>query len=331
MPHISVIIVNYNAGAHLSRCIAALAAQTHDDFEILLADNASTDDSLARCALDALSDIPHTILHFDENLGFAEANNRAAANAAGTWLAFLNPDAFPRPDWLQRLQDATMRYPETAMFGSTQLADDDPERVDGAGDMLHALGVPWRGLYRKPVDQLPAQDCEVFAPCAAASLVRADVFRDSGGFDARFFCYCEDIDLAFRLRLWGHRCIQLRHAIVSHVGSAITGKESAFSAFHGARNRHWVFIKNMPGPLCWTLYPFHLLTQLALIVWAIPQGVAGPTARGLWAGVRGSGPVFHARKGIQARRTASIRAIAGALCWSPLPLLRRSATYTFRT
>lgn len=330
MPQFSVIVVNYNAGEHLGRCIEALARQTCRDFELIVVDNASTDGSLERYVPKDHGALPFpvTVMRMKKNLGFAAANNQGAEEAKGEWLALLNPDAFAEEGWLEECLTAIEKYPDTAMFGSTQLEAEDLKTVDGAGDLYHAFGVPWRAMKGCRRRQLPRHDVEVFAPCAAAAVIRKSAFQQAKGFDEAFFCYCEDIDLGFRLRLMGERCVQLRKAVVAHVGSAITGKESEFSAFHGARNRFRVFVKNMPWPLFWPLLPFFLLTQGVLILWAAPQGVTGPTVRGVIAALTEPGYLWQARREAQSRRRAGWWRIAAALSWSPLKLARRSGNLT---
>ena len=153
--------------------------------------------------------------------------------------------------------DATTRHPDAVMFGSTQIDAADIRRLDGAGDVYHASGLVWRGHHGAPVGSLPPEG-EVFAPCAAAALYRRDLFLEAGGFDEGFFCYCEDVDLGFRLRLLGHKCIQVAGARVHHVGSAITGRRSTFATYHSTRNRIWMFVKNMPMALLVPLLPLHI-------------------------------------------------------------------------
>lgn len=320
MPEVTVMIVAHQAGAHLGRCLAALGAQTFTDFEAIVVDNGSTDGAVA-----ALAPLPSWARAVDAggNLGFAAANNLAARAARGAWLAALNPDAFPEPDWLAVLIDATRRHPGAAMFGSTQIDDADPSRLDGAGDCYHGLGLAWRGGYGHPLSALPPEGT-VFAPCAAAALYRRDAFLAAGGFDERFFCYHEDVDLGFRLRLAGHVCVQVAAARVRHVGSATTGRRSAFSVYHGTRNRIWTFMKTMPAPLLWPLLPGFLLLNLALLARAAPQGVAGPTWRGMVDGVRGLRALWPSRRAVQRARRARLGAIARAMTWAPGPALRRA-------
>ena len=320
-PLVCVIVVNYNGAAYLSRCVAALRAQRFRDFEAIIVDNGSTDGSA-----DALAPLPSgfKLLRAGQNLGFSAANNLAAREASAPWLATLNPDAFAEPDWLERLMLALERHPEAVMLGSTQLDFKRPDRLDGAGDVYHVVGLAWRGDHGRARGHGPVEG-ETFGPCAAGALYRRDAFLAAGGFDERFFCYCEDIDLAFRLRLAGATCIQVADAVIRHVGSGITGARSDFAVYHGTRNRLWTFVKNMPGPLFWPLLPVHLLANLMVLQRSLVQGTFRPTARGLLDGFRGLGPIWAARRDIQRKRCASTADIARALTWSPMTLLRRAS------
>ncbi|MBM3542856.1 MAG: glycosyltransferase family 2 protein, partial [Alphaproteobacteria bacterium] len=255
-PRVSVLIVNYNSGPHLIRCVEALTQQTMGEFEAIVMDNASTDGSIAP-ARDRVAGDPRFIFVASErNLGFAAGNNAAATRARAPWIATLNPDAFARPDWLARLLAAVERYPDAIMFGSAQRDARNPNRLDGCGDAYLACGAPWRGGYGDSARTEP-DDYETFGPCAAAALYRAAEFRALGGFDESFFCYGEDIDLAFRMRLAGERCIQVKDAVVDHVGGG-SGGSGAFARYHGTRNMVWTFAKNMPAALLWPLIVPHL-------------------------------------------------------------------------
>lgn len=318
-PQVRVIVVNYRSGRGLQRCLEALRRQSVADFEAVIVDNASRDGSLEA----ALPDDPRfSALRLKLNYGFAGANNRGAASASSPWLATLNPDAFPEPDWLEALLRAARRYPDAAMFGSAQLSARDPMVFDGTGDAYSALGVAWRTNHGRPVREA-APEGETFGPCAAAALYRTDAFRRAGGFDERFFCYYEDVDLAFRLRLMGARCIQVPNAVVHHVGSSVDEGNTDFILYHLFRNQLWTFVKNMPGPLFWLLLPGHLLLQVLLLIRAAQHGVLGPASRGLLDGLRGLGPILRERRKIQSARTVSWIHIAKALTWSPGKLLSR--------
>lgn len=321
MPRLTVIIVNYNSGDRLAKCLRALEDQTFRDFEIIIADNGSHHDSLTNFPQ---SDLPVRVEQFGENLGFAEANNRAAEIAKGEWLVFLNPDAYPRENWLAELVTASEKYPHADSFGSTQLDAANPETVDGAGDVMHILGVAYRGQFGRNIHSLPPPG-ECFAPCAAAAMYRRSAFTALGGFDASFFCYGEDVDLGFRLRLAGGRCVQWPAAIVLHEGSGVTGKASDFTIYHGNRNRIWLTHKNMPALLYWPLLPARLVFDLCgLVRWSL-AGKGGVYWKAILDGYGG----LPARSGLRRKTVKNRRAttleIARALSWSPIALATRQA------
>lgn len=316
---VAVLIVAYNSRAHLARQIAALDAQTFRDFRAVLIDNASRPDERPD---PARAPAWMTVILCDENLGFAGGNNRAAQAAPeAEYLALLNPDAFPEPDWLQALVDAAARHRHAAAFGSTQLLDADPSRLDGAGDALHAIGIPWRGGLGMPASSAP-EEGETFAACGAAMLIRAADFHAAGGFDERFFCYVEDIDLAYRLRLVGRATMQIPGAVVRHIGGGVSARGSAFADFHGARNRVWMHLKSTPARLFWPLLPFTVAVTLAnLLVNTLKGRMAG--WRGIFAALSDLGPAWAARQALRKGRKASVGDIARALTWNPLRLIDR--------
>lgn len=317
MTKAAIIVVTYNSARFLARQRAALDALTERDWELIVLDNASAPDQ--RPDRDKLS-TNAKIIQNETNLGFAEGNNVAARATNAPYLVFLNPDAFPKPDWLAQLVAAAERYPEAAAIGSTQVRADAEHILDGTGDVLHASGLAYRSNYGKP--RAPPPLGESFGACAAAMLVRRAAFEAVGGFDARYFCFFEDVDLSFRLRLVGWRIVQSPDAIVAHVGGGSTAS-SAFAEFHGARNRLWTFVKCMPAPLFWPLLLPHMLTTALVATLALVTGRGVAAWRGLLAGYAGLGPIWRARRDVQAKRQARTAHIAAALAWNPLVLFGR--------
>jgi len=315
-PLITVLVVAYNSGAYLPRCLAALEAQTFRDFDILVLDNGSPDgDDIDLSNLG----IPAELVRSPENIGFAAGNNLLARQAQGTWLALLNPDAFADPGWLQAFADAVVRYDGISVFGSTQLLDSNPALLDGAGDHYSPLGLAWRGDRLKPAS-LMTEDAEVMGPCAAAAFYRRDVFERVGGFAETYFCYYEDVELGLRLRLAGERCIQLAGARVRHVASAIAGENSEFSRYHITRNRIWTFLRTMPAPVFHLILPL-LLAQLGLIVLLGPvRGDSAVRARAIRDALAAFPAVMKQRAAIQASRKAGICTFLSALSWNPAKL-----------
>jgi len=316
---ITVIIVNYNSGARLAKCVAHLKAQHYQNFETIIVDNASSDDSIDF----ARDDQTITLMRAETNLGFAAANNLAARKAKGNWLAFLNPDAYAAPEWLAELMAATARHPEVSAFGSMQVDALDHSRLDGAGDVFHAAGVTYRGYLGRRVMDAPLEG-PCFSPCAAAALYRKATFDNLGGFDERFFCYCEDVDLGFRLRLEGGEAIHAANAIVHHEGSAVTGRHSAFSIYHGNRNRIWTYLMNMPAALLALTLPYHLVVNLLLLIRYGLMGHGGAYWRAVFDALKNLPSVWKQRRKRQQDRIATARAIARALVWSPVKLFKRT-------
>ena len=302
---VTVVIVNHNGGRYLNRCLNALAAQTTPPRQVLLVDNASTDGS----AEHAERIVPGLqIIRCAENLGFAAANNLAVARSEPSeWLALLNPDAFPRPDWLATLRQATRDYPQYAVLGSRLLDAAHPERLDGAGDGYHVSGLAWRRGHGAEAAGQGMQVEEIFAPCAAAALYQRRAFCEADGFDERFFCYMEDVDLGFRLRLLGHRCLYVPTAVVHHVGSGITGVRSAFATYHGHRNQVWTYVKNMPSPWFWLYLPAHLALNLLSIAWLGTRGQGRIAVRAKIDAVRELPRVWRQRQAIQRQRRVGYR------------------------
>ena len=322
MPAVSVIIVNYNSGTErLGRCLAALDTQSFQDFEIILLDNASEDGSMQ-----GLTETDRLKLIWSEtNLGFAAGVNRAAEAASGTWLALLNPDTIAEPGWLAALAAATERYPDAAAFGSIQINADDPALLDGLGDVYHLSGIAYRGDYARPVTRMPEDDREIFAPCAAACLYRRDIFEALGGMAEDFFCYHEDVDFGMRLRLAGHRAILVRKAVIRHEGSGVTGRYSDFTVFHGTRNRIRTFVRTVPSPLFWLLFPVHLAANLLFFLRAVTLGIGGPYWKGMWHGFFKSPGAWQQRKGIQEKVKISAGEFIRMTTKSPFKLLLRQS------
>jgi GT2 family glycosyltransferase len=320
-PVFSVIVVNWNGGEAVLACLAALARQTFRDFEVIVVDNGSTDGSAEAIAARYAE---CRLLRLATNTGFAHANNRGADMARGTWLALLNNDAFAEPDWLAQLEAATRRHGDFVGFASRQLQAHHPEMLDGAGDAYHTSGVPWRAGFGQPMG--PPWDVarEIFVPCACAAAYRRAAFEAVGGFDASFFCYMEDVDLAFRMQLRGGRFMYEPAAVVHHVGSASTGKSSDFARYHGHRNMVWCFVKNMPGALLWKYLPLHLAMNMGSLVGFTLSGEGGPIWRAKWDALKGLPAVLAERRRVQRTRTAAPRDLEGRMAHGLRLLLKRS-------
>jgi GT2 family glycosyltransferase len=298
---VTVIVVNFNAQDTLPRCLEALRAQSLQAARVIVIDNASTDGSI-ESARKLFPEFEYVCL--PENTGFAAANNRAIERCDSEFVALLNPDAFPEPAWLEELVKAARQTPNAASFGSCQLMAGDADVLDGIEDVCHISGLVWRGGHGRSRN---SDDClarEIFSPCAAAVLYRRQAIQSIGSFDEDFFCYVEDVDLGFRLRLSGWQSWYVPTAVVRHVGSATTGgAHSSFAVYHGHRNLVWMFVKNMPGYLFWLFLPLHLAMNLVSVVWFIFRGQPGTILAAKRDAILGLRRVWQKRGIVQSRRT----------------------------
>jgi hypothetical protein len=209
---VSVVIVNWNAGPALDACVASVLADRAPHPEVILVDNASTDGSSA--AVHAR----HPELRLVEtgrNLGFAGGANRGAEAAAGEILVFLNPDAHVLPRALGGLVDTLLLVPGAGIAGGGLI--DEAGRWQPAAARFAPLGhllldtSPGRVLAR--FRRRPYRADWVYGTFMA---VRADLFRQLGGFDTRYFLYGEDLDLCFRAAALGAYTIHVPGARAVH-------------------------------------------------------------------------------------------------------------------
>jgi len=307
---VSVVIVNWNGGEMLRRCLTFLSAQTRQPEVVWVVDNASSDGS-ADCVAEFAN---CRLLTPGVNLGFAAGNNLAFRECNTDFVALLNPDAFAEPDWLAALLLAAQANPDCASFGSRQLVAERLEYLDGIGDAYHVSGLVWRerhGRLQQPED---LQVREIFAPCAAAALYRCSALAVVGEFDEDHFCYLEDVDLGFRLRLAGYRALYVPDAVVHHVGSATSGgQHSDFALYHGHRNLVWTYVKNMPGVLFWLCLPLHILLNLVILLVFTARGRGGVIFRAKRDALKGLPKMWAKRRLLQKNRRTSLLSLWKAL------------------
>ena len=295
---IAVVIVNWNAGHYLRKCLQSLKAQTLKPVRVLIVDNASIDDSMTGLEEEFEN---YEFIRLETNKGFAFANNLAVKKVDDcNWIAFLNPDAFAHPEWLEKLIDAAEKFPEYKSFGSHMLKHG-TDKMDGTGDIYHVCGSAWRRDYEALSLEVDREAGEIFSPCAAASFIRKDIFLGVGGFDESFFSYFEDVDLGFRLQLKGYGSLYVPNAVVEHVGSATTSRYSDFAIYHSQRNLVWSYVRNMPG--FWYFLPQHILFNLIALIWFALKGKAGTAFQAKWHALKEFPRVWALRKLTQHERT----------------------------
>jgi GT2 family glycosyltransferase len=277
MPRVSVNIVSWNSMAYLPELFASLASQTFTDFQVLLVDNASSDgvEAYVRANYPTV-----TLLRNARNLGFCAAHNQGIRFVLDRWsdeqrpthyVAVVNPDTILSPTCLERLVAEADARPQDGSFGPKLLRafgenlNDEVMKETVKSDIIDSTGLAARknrtfadrgaGEFDKgQYDGAP----EVFGVSGALALYRASALADANGdgeyFDADFFAYKDDVDLAWRLRLlgWGARFVP---AAVAYHYRGMFGKEkmgfverirnrrgkSSTRSFYSTRN-HWLML-----------------------------------------------------------------------------------------
>jgi len=309
-PQVSIIILNWNGQEYLPRCLDAIAKQTFTDYEVIIIDNASTDHSVDHIEQRWPG---FQVVRLKENLGFAIANNLGANMARGNWVALLNNDAYPRPEWLENMVKAIQNYPTYSFFASCMLQANNPNLVESAGDTYHISGLAWPRSRNALYENVRLETEEVFSACAAAALYKREAFLQVGGFNEKFSSHHEDVDLGFRLRLQGYRCLFVSEAIVLHVGSASYGAQSDRVVYQVNRNLVWSFITNMPGSLFWKYLPAHIFSNLIFLFYYTFRNQAGAIWRAKLDAIRGLPAAIRERGLIQKNRKVRSAEISKAM------------------
>jgi hypothetical protein len=267
----AVIIVNWNGRHHLDGCLTALQAQTFTSFDAILVDNGSTDGSVEWVE----THFPKVrLIRNTHNVGFAPGNNQAIRSTEAEFIATLNNDTQVAPGWLAALIAAAESDPTVGMVASKMLFADRPDTINSAGIALDPVGIAWDRLGGMPDDPDGKTPVEVFGPCAGAALYRRAMLDQIGLFDEDFFAYLEDVDLAWRARLAGWRCLYAPAAHVYHAHSATGVEGSAFKSRLLGRNKVWLIAKNYgPTRRLLAFLPLVVLYDLAAVAFAlIAQG-----------------------------------------------------------
>lgn len=313
---LAVVVTNFNRAAILGRCLEAVLRQDLPADKVIVVDDHSTDGSVELIE----QRYPTVeIIRLPANSGFARANNVAIRHVSRfQWVVLLNNDAFPLPDWLRHLVEAAARHPDFSSFASRMLCYKEPNRLQDAGNCYHACGAAWKSFHDLPSDRYGLETREVFSACAAAAMYRVEDLLKVGGFDESYFCFHEDVDLGFRLRLIGCRTLFVPAAQVQHIGSATTGEKSDLAVFHSQRNQFWTYCKNMPWPLLLLFLPQNLLYNLLSILWHCRRGQGRLALKAKAKALRGLPDILRKRREVQRSRKVSSFELLEMLCTGPL-------------
>jgi len=237
-PKVSVIIVNYNGKTLLEKCLESLFEVNYDDFEVILVDNNSTDETIEFVTKNYPSII---IIKLDSNKGFAEPNNMGAKIAKGEYLLFLNNDTVVTTNFISEMIKVIENDKKIAICQSLLLKPD--QSVDSSGDFIDKLGVVYNS--KKNVDDIR----EISSARGASMLVKKELFHNLEGFDERFFVSFEDVDIGWRTWIMGYKVVIVPKSVVYHIGEQTIKKIKPKIAFHGFKNQLSMKITNFETKL----------------------------------------------------------------------------------
>jgi GT2 family glycosyltransferase len=323
VPEVAVVVPNWNGAHFLPDCLRSLTGQS-EPAKIVLVDGGSTDGS-RRLVSERFPDV--TLLALPGNLGFAAAVNRGIRHAlaqGAEFVALLNNDAVAEPDWLACLVATASSHPEVGTVTSKFMRED-RIHIDSTGDFYSSWGWAYprgrdeidRGQYDDPALR------EVFCGSGGASLYRTAMLRDVGLFDEDYFAYLEDQDLGFRAQLMGWKARYAPEAVAYHRLMGTSSTMANFGRYQAIRNCIYLYVKNLPHPLCWKYLP-KFLTGLALMA-------ANDVRRRRFRAIAGAyldalrhlPPMLAKRRQVQGSRRVPVSYIDSVLI-HPLPPTQRS-------
>jgi GT2 family glycosyltransferase len=299
-PFLSIIVPTLNGMLWLPTLMEALARQSFRDFEVIVVDDGSHDETVR--FLEENYPAVRVIVN-RHNQGFVLSCNTGADVARGKVIVFLNNDTEPDERWAEELARAICVDPHAGIFASKLLLFDERDKLHSAGDMIGLDGIPRnRGVWQVDEGQYDTQR-SVFGGCGGAVAYRRELWSALRGFDNDFWMYVEDADFAFRAQLLGWDATFVPGARVYHHLSATGG--GALASYYVGRNTLWLIAKNMPRTLLWRNLPRIVSAQLAVTLDALRNWrgeAARARLRGQIAGLLGLPRILRKRAVIQPRR-----------------------------
>lgn len=248
LPFVSVILVNYNGKEHLKDCFESLEKLNYpkDKYEVIMVDNASTDDSVKY----AKNNFPFVrVIGFDKNYGFAEGNNKAVeyTNSKSEYIAFINNDTEVDINWLIELINPLIKDGTIGCSGGKMLNYYDRAIIDSVGYKITLIGTGY-GIGHSEKDNDKYNEVRYVSGAPGASmLIKKRVFNKLNGFDKDYFAYVEDVDLSWRLWLYGYKVLYVPTAVIYHKGGASFGESRNIPVrlYLGQKNKLSNMVKNL--------------------------------------------------------------------------------------
>jgi GT2 family glycosyltransferase len=321
---VTVVTVAYRTGEALTRCLDSLVGEAD---EILVVDNGSGGPEIE----EARHRDGVRVLEPEENLGFGGANNLAATVAAGDVLAFLNPDTVVAPGALAQLA-RTLEDHEIGIAMARLRLLGDPEKLNSSGVEVHVTGIGWAGGFGEPADGIDHLR-DVPAPSGTAMAIRAETFRELGGFAEELFMYLEDLELGWRARLAGFRVVVDPGADVFH---DYEYERNPRKSYFLERNRLVFLLSSYSWRQLVLLSPLLAATELGMVALATKEHWLGDKVAGWGWLARNARVVARRRHTTQQLRRVRDRDLAAYMTPTfspgmvPVPALLRAANPVVR-
>jgi GT2 family glycosyltransferase len=299
-PLLSVAVLSYDGRHLLEVILPSLARQRFRDFEVIVVDNGSRDDTRAWLR----EHWPRVeVVTLAENVGVTAALNVCARSGRGELVALLNNDLELEPDCLGELVAALREHPRAGWAGAKLRDFEQREVLDGAGDVFTwAATGGRRGHGELDVGQYD-EPRAIFGACGGAALYRRTTLARVGEFDEDFFAFYEDVDWNLRAQLAGFSCRYVPSAVVYHMGSATIGRGlSDFTRYHLWRNTLWIIAKDLPTGALVRHAPHLILGQLVNFAVAVRDRKLSIWLRVWRDALRGLPRMLRKRRAVQARR-----------------------------
>jgi GT2 family glycosyltransferase len=322
-PVLSVIVVSFRKGELLETCLRSVQTalqQVDGDTELILVLNgASADESIISDELAASVDV----VFEPKNIGFAPAVGEGVRRSKSEWIALLNDDATIEPEAFERMIAAGSSAADIGSVAAQMRFFDRPEMLNSAGIEVDRLGIAYDRLLGTMASSGESEPVEVFGASGGAAMYRRAMLDEIGGFDESFFAYLEDVDVAWRARMRGWRCLYAPDAVVAHHHSATLGHGSSRKYFLVGRNRVRLLAKNASGAQLRRYAPWMLADDLAYVCFlALTQLTLAPLF-GRLAGLREWRR--YRRAGAAGRREIPLARVSGVRA-----ALRRQKVWTKR-
>lgn len=285
-PLLSAIVVSQRKGELLEQCLSSLQESlrlVNCPTELVLVLNETTAEEGQQFADHHAG---AEVIAEPVNTGFAPAVALGIRRSAGKWIALLNDDATLEPEALARMLAAGESSGDVGSIAAQMRFFDRPGMINSAGIEVDRLGVASDRLLGEPARASETETVEVFGASGGAALYRRAMLDDIGGFDESFFAYLEDVDVAWRARMHGWRCLYVPSAVVLHHHSATLGHRSPRKYYLAGRNRIRLLAKNADTRLLRRYWPRMLAHDLAYVVYVALRRGTLAALRGRVAGLR---------------------------------------------